>query len=258
MKEKRNDRILCLTEDPAEAERLSRNGICCIGIDKDPKGHPEASSFFTGAYAVVSGEEAPDPAWLEMMRCHYYGEAYVLYESDKLRVRECTVDDYAEIERILTVSGMRQDVFLSAAPENEGNKERVQGKTGTDATTGAERERGGWRDCFEAYVGQAYAVWGFGMYAVEMAGKGIVGWCGLMPSESGEGGVELGYVIDPDRRRQGIALEACHAILVFAEEHLGIEEVLVRIQKKNKGSLAFAERLKGFSDIPDLRILSAE
>ena len=82
--------------------------------------------------------------------------------------------------------------------------------------------------------------------------------CGLQPAaeeNSPLGRIELGYLIDRDYRRMGFAYEACSAILTYAFEKLGIEEVCVRIDAYNEASAGLAGTLGFGREKEDLWIL---
>ena len=55
--------------------------------------------------------------------------------------------------------------------------------------------------------------------------------------------LELGYAVAEDFRRRGYAFEMCQAVLAYAFETLGADEVFARIRSGNAPSLALARKL---------------
>ena len=62
------------------------------------------------------------------------------------------------------------------------------------------------------------------------------------------GGVEYGYTVYPAYRRQGIAREACRALMAWASERHGVSTFVLSIRPDNLPSQRLAEQL-GFRQI---------
>ena len=90
---------------------------------------------------------------------------------------------------------------------------------------------------------------GMGAWAVERKSDGrMVGHCGffqferdMRPSILGE--PEMGWILDRSVHGQGIAFEACHAALEWAETAIGAESYPAIIDLENIASMKLAERL---------------
>jgi len=90
---------------------------------------------------------------------------------------------------------------------------------------------------------------GMGAWAVERKSDGrMVGHCGffqferdMRPSILGE--PEMGWIFDRSVHGQGIAFEACHAALEWAETAIGAESYPAIIDLENIASMKLAERL---------------
>jgi RimJ/RimL family protein N-acetyltransferase len=54
---------------------------------------------------------------------------------------------------------------------------------------------------------------------------------------------EIGYLIDPDLRGHGYAVEAARAMLALGFEHVGFHRIIARLDTRNAASAAVAERL---------------
>ena len=98
------------------------------------------------------------------------------------------------------------------------------------------------REKRRAYIESQYGIAECGLWALVRKADGrIVGKCGLNDGE-------LAYHIYPEFRGQGLALEACRAVirLAFSEEEM--EALYLRVREENKASLALAKKL-GFEEI---------
>lgn len=62
------------------------------------------------------------------------------------------------------------------------------------------------------------------------------------------GGVELGYSIDPEWRRRGLAEEACRGLMAWASREQGVRRFVLSIAPTNRASTALARKL-GFAKI---------
>jgi RimJ/RimL family protein N-acetyltransferase len=90
---------------------------------------------------------------------------------------------------------------------------------------------------------------GMGPWAVEQKSNGrMVGHCGFFqfhremePSILGE--PEMGWIFDRSVHGQGIAFEACHAALAWAEHEIGASSYPAIIDLDNSASMKLADRL---------------
>ena len=103
------------------------------------------------------------------------------------------------------------------------------------------------------------ALWkltGIGMWAVERRSDGAtVGHVGFFDflrdcEPSIAGAVEMGWILAPEAQGQGLASEACNAILTWFEEHFGKQPMWAMISPGNEPSMKLAEKL-GFQRQPD-------
>lgn len=95
------------------------------------------------------------------------------------------------------------------------------------------------------YIAHMYRFFAHGLWLVFEKDTGVlVGRMGIENREiDGETKKELGYLIRKDKQGQGYAKEAASAILTYAKEELGIEELFVYTSKKNIPSRTLAEKL---------------
>lgn len=75
----------------------------------------------------------------------------------------------------------------------------------------------------------------------------IVGSCGFHSPPGPEGRVEVGYKVQPEYRRQGVASEAVRALFDWAHEQ-GVDRFRASVAPGNVGSLAIVNRL-GFRQV---------
>ena len=100
----------------------------------------------------------------------------------------------------------------------------------------------------EAYIANRYPFYEYGLWMVCDKDTGeVIGRAGLEDRDLGEESlVELGYLIKPKYQGQGYAKEVFQAILDYAWENLGLEEVNCFVEEENLPSVALAKSL-GFT-----------
>jgi RimJ/RimL family protein N-acetyltransferase len=97
----------------------------------------------------------------------------------------------------------------------------------------------------QAYIDFVYGFYGFGWWSVfeKKTGK-LIGRCGLNTEQiEDEVLIEVGYLIEAEKRQQGLASEAMQAVMAYAREELGIEEFAACIAPDNTASIALALKL---------------
>jgi RimJ/RimL family protein N-acetyltransferase len=111
-----------------------------------------------------------------------------------------------------------------------------------------------WRRSLAACGQWPFVGWGYLVAELKSSGK-AVGQVGfgdfkreMEPSLEGE--PELGYVFSPEVHGQGIAFEACKAVLDWADANLGATSYPAIISSENTASIRLAEKL-GFVREPD-------
>jgi RimJ/RimL family protein N-acetyltransferase len=108
-----------------------------------------------------------------------------------------------------------------------------EGKTLTRAET--------WRSI--AFFLGHWELRGYGMWAVEEKATGaFLGRVGLHKPEDWPG-LEIGWMIDRNRWREGFASEAGRAAMDFAFGQLNIDRLISLIHPRNAGSVRVAEKL---------------
>lgn len=125
-----------------------------------------------------------DPAFAERDRCRKAGIPVKIAETRRLLIRETVMEDVPALYEMRQQPGMG-DYVEPMQPTLEEEMEFMK-----------------------AYIRHMYAFYDFGLWTVlERKSGQVVGRAGLFPSELLEEGVELGYMIAPDRQGRGYALE---------------------------------------------------
>lgn len=143
--------------------------------------------------------------------------------------------------------------FLRASLE--GNRERAGDHLGLDLPEDWPRERDilkmrledlrenpGWEPWLTRVIG----------LRSERKAIGIGGFHGPPGGDSlrefARGGVEFGYTVYREWRRQGFALEACEALMSWAIQEAGVDTFVLSINAANRASVSLAGKL-GFSKV---------
>ncbi len=94
------------------------------------------------------------------------------------------------------------------------------------------------------YVKYIYEVYGFGIWVViDKATNAIIGRAGFeIKPDLNEGEAALGYMIDPDFQRKGIAFEVLSAIISYAKT-CDINKLIAKIDPENTASIGLAKKL---------------
>lgn len=100
----------------------------------------------------------------------------------------------------------------------------------------------------KSYIACMYYYYGYGMWIIRDRYTGsLIGRAGIDHHEEGNGVLmELGYIIGTEYQNKGYATEVCTAVIEYAKEELGIEELHCFIHRMNQASLRVARKL-GFT-----------
>lgn len=93
---------------------------------------------------------------------------------------------------------------------------------------------------------------GYSIYAVRTHAGDAVGLCGLV-NRPELGVPDIGYAVLPPFRRQGIAIEACEAVLHHARADLGLSELIGICDPDNAASVGVLQTL-GFREDGDCQL----
>lgn len=161
-----------------------------------------------------------------MVYSRFYSLPLEILETERLRVREMTLDDIDRLYEIYdepSVTEYMEKIY----PDK---KEKA--------------------DFFKSYIENMYGFYGYGLWMVIEKSSGIIiGMAGFSNREvDGEVYLEIGYVITGQKQRQGYATEVSFAILDYAKNELGATRVMAFISPENKASIKTAKKL-GFREV---------
>lgn len=164
---------------------------------------------FPQAFYVIEQLEEMDYEACDMAYRRLAGIPWDILETDRLKVRETTVEDIADFYELY------KDPSITEYME--------------DLSTDQEEEVAYIQD----YIKRVYHFYGYGMWTVlTKADNRVIGRAGISWRE-GFDLPELGFMIGVSWQRQGYAYEVCGAILRYAEEELGMEKFQAFVQKGN-------------------------
>lgn len=160
-----------------------------------------------------------DRQYLERVCLRYAGLPWKILETERCLVRETMVEDvdaFYDIYGEPSITAYMENLFADREEEIRYTK---------------------------GYIENVYTFYEYGLWTVLDKKSGqIVGRAGISWREDTET-TELGYVIAKPFQHKGIAFEVCQAILCYAREELGIEEVCAYIKKENAPSKALIRKL---------------
>ena len=147
------------------------------------------------------------------------GLPWDILETDRLKVRESTLEDVDEFYRIYSepsITYYMEDLYQKREEEEA---------------------------YMQAYIDQIYGFYGYGLWTILLKETGeVIGRAGLSVREGYEL-PELGFVIDSAHQNKGYAFEVCTAILAYAKEELAFDQVQALVNERNTASLRLLGRL---------------
>lgn len=209
------EETLVITDEPKTAEALLKEGWYVVILYHEKN---RDKTFPAVRYGVAD---------LFLLEYRSYEEAFKrlaglpwnILETDRLKVRESTVEDVKDFYRIYS------DPSITYYMENLYQKKEEE------------------EAYMKAYIDQIYGFYGYGLWTVQLKDTGeVIGRAGLSVRE-GYDLPELGFVIDTAYQNMGYAFEVCAAILVYAREELAFDKVQALVNEKNAASLGLLDRL---------------
>ena len=190
--------------------------------------YPDVSS----AQCIIQGFDEVDAGFLIKMYERFHHLPWTILETDRLILREMTVDDVDRLYEIYSGPGITE----FTEPLYEDRQQEIQ--------------------YTKDYIRNMYEFCGYGLWLViekdgDEAGR-IVGRAGITGRE-GYDEAELGYVIEASRQRRGYASEACRAIIGYARDTLDMSGLNCFVYPENEASLKLC-KLLGFEYIEDVLI----
>ncbi len=94
------------------------------------------------------------------------------------------------------------------------------------------------------YIKERYSVGDFYDWAViDKEASKMIGTCGFTKIDAANNSAEIGYVLNPEYHRKGLAPEAAKAVIDFGFKVLGLNRIEARFIKGNTPSLRVMEKL---------------
>lgn len=177
----------------------------------------------TSSPVLLQGFEEIDYNYIERIWKRKQRIPWKILETKRCYLRELELDDLDDLYELYEGEGMTDYMEPLYARKEEEEYQR-------------------------AYIQNMYGFYGYGMWLVKEKGTDLlIGRAGLEHRElNGEFELELGYAIAVPYQRQGYALEVCRAILDYAWENLGYDQVNCLIDSGNAASLGLVKKL-GFT-----------
>lgn len=145
--------------------------------------HEGGDQGLSAAQYLIESPDVADGGYLERVVRRHLGLPWVIAESERLVIREFTMEDISEV--VPEEGDLEPDmVFYTASG-------------------------------LEAYIRNQYRFFEYGIWAVIRKADGaLLGKAGVADADTG---LELGYHIFQPYRRQGYAAEACRAVLDYVK-----------------------------------------
>lgn len=143
----------------------------------------------------------------------------IILETERLILRESTVDDVDEFYRIYSEQGI------------------------TDYTENLFEDPDDEKRYMSSYIREIYGFYGFGIWTVILKETGeIIGRAGVTRRD-GYDDLELGYIIEKRHQQKGLATEICKAILTYAQRELNVNAMQALTEAPNIASEALLQTL---------------
>lgn len=154
-------------------------------------------------------------------------EPCVLFDTDRLIVRELSVDDVEILEDIFNESSEFIDAFFESREDL--------------------------KSVISKYAEEIYDFYGYGLWAICLRESGmVIGIAGL--TLRNENRLELGYALLENYRHKGYCYEACYGILQYAKENIESSGIFARVDSRNAAGIKLADKLGIVLEIIDNNI----
>lgn len=217
--------ILVATDSNQDAQTLTEKGFYCIGILHDKNKEEK----FKGLKFVFSDIEEVEMDSFVKAYQRYAGEPWEVIRTDRLIIRETTVEDVDEFYRLYKDPEMTR--YMEGLFENPEDEKRYQ----------------------KDYIDKVYGLMGFGVWTLVRADDNVIIGRAGYSVRNGFDQIELGFLVGKEYQRQGYAYEACRAILDYGRDMLGLEHVQTLVKKENEVSIHLCKKL-GFEETDEVEV----
>ena len=217
--------ILVITDSSFWAKELSDRGYYCVGYSHSKN----AGESFPGLKYVFSDIDDVDVDSFVKVYQRYAGEPWEVIETERLIIRETTVEDVDEFYKIYSDPDMTR--FMEGLFENPEDEKRYQ----------------------KDYIEKVYGLMGFGVWTLVRKEDGrVIGRAGYSV-RNGFDEAELGFLVGKEFQRQGYCMEALRAILDYGRAVLMFDRVQTLVKAENEVSIHICEKL-GFKKVGDVDV----
>ena len=210
--------MLVICDSGSMAEKLKARGYYITGLwhefNKDEK-------FKDLKYIFSELTEIDFDSFVKTYQ-RYAGEPWEVLRTERLLIRETTLEDIDEFYKIYADPEMTR--YMEGLFDDPADEKRYQ----------------------KDYIEKVYGLMGFGVWTIVRLIDGrIIGRAGYSVRNGFED-IELGFLIGTQFQRQGYAFEACKAILDYGRDILLFDKVQTLVKKENLVSIHLCNKL-GFA-----------
>ncbi len=212
-------KTLVVTDSPLISKEFLEKGYFVVGMTHDGNAKAE---FPKAKYVFGEIDQVDMDSFVKVYQ-RYAGEPWEVLRTDRLTIRETTLEDvdefyklYANPEMTLYMEGLFDD------PQDEKKYQKD-------------------------YIEKVYTLMGFGVWTLVRTSDGtVIGRAGYSV-RNGFDEVELGFLVGTEYQRQGYCMEACRAILDYGRDVLQFDKVQTLVKAENEVSIHICKKL-GFQE----------
>lgn len=208
------ENTLYLTDSMEYYQNLCAAGCAVAGYLH--AGNPGAA--FPRCPYLISEPQWVDADSYEKIYERLTGRPWTILTTDRLVIREMTVADVGALYELYDEEALR---FMPPLCRDR-EEQRIE---------------------TAEYIDKIYGMFGYGYWVMTLRDSGrVIGRMGFA-NEGSAGGISFGYMVHPDYRRQGYAIEAARAILPYAREMLQMSSICATVHTENEPSISLLRRL---------------
>ena len=216
---------LVVTDLPAVGKELLSQGYYVVGMQE---GIRADFSFPETKYIFSDISDVDMDSFIKVYQ-RYAGEPWEVIRTERLIIRETTVDDVDEFYKIYADPEMTR--YMEGLFEEPEDEKRYQ----------------------KDYIEKVYELMGFGVWTLIRAEDNrIIGRAGYSV-RNGFDNIELGFLVGTEFQRQGYAMEACRAILDYGRDVLQLDSVQTLVKAENTASIRMCKKL-GFQILDEVNV----
>ena len=177
------------------------------------------NELISHAECVIEGFDEVTVDFIEKLYQRHKGIPWVIAKTPRTIIMELSLDDIDELYELYDDTEIRTQV--GSLHEEKTDEIAFQ----------------------KAYIEKMYGFFGYGFWIIREKSSGhLIGRVGLSHRKDFDG-LEMGWLIGEPYRKQGFAEEACLAVIAYAKDILGQDELYAFIAKENVPSMGLASKL---------------